>query len=109
MNLIKKQLLEAIDYLNRHKHSNAIRIIENLKEDIKEILEPHWSIQAEDEQYSDPEMWDYGPIYDGLQEAYDVLELVDVWFGEDEPYEDYDIEAMEKASKSIQSIIVNMR
>jgi hypothetical protein len=54
-------------------------------------------------------MWDYGPIYDGLQEAYDVLELVDVWFDEDEPYEDYDIEAMEKASKSIQSIIVNMR
>ena len=109
MNLIISQLQEVLHAVDDKNHSKALRICENLKDDLEEILGPHWNIQSEDDQYEDPEMWDYGPIFDDLKRPLELLHSIDMWYIEDEGYDHHDKESMTEVSDIIEKIILNVR
>ena len=105
---IKSKLRKAINYLEHHNHNSAVNIIETLKDDVEEILQPHWDIQSSDEQYSDPDLWDYEPIYDGLVAAYDSLSHIDMFYIEEEGYDNSDKKDMNNARKTLQDVLNNI-
>jgi hypothetical protein len=105
---IKIKLEYIRDKLHISDHYSALSECENINDAIKDILQPHWDIQSSDEQYSDPEMWDYEPIYHDLQRPLDLLYFIDQWFMSEEGYEESDVESINKAREIIEKIIDDM-
>jgi len=105
---IKIKLEYIRDELCIPDHYSALSECENINDAIKDILQPHWDIQSSDEQYSDPEMWDYEPIYHNLQRPLDLLYFIDQWHMSDEGYDNNDLEWLKEARDIIEKIIDDM-
>jgi len=98
--------LEAIkEFLIDRNHIHALSRCEELNDGLIEILDPHWNIQSSDDQYTDPEMWDFQPIYNDIQPILEILRFVDSFNGIYAEYERLDIEAMNDACVMVENII----
>lgn len=106
---IKELILKLKSAIENQEHEQALRISENMMDDSKEILQPHWEIQSSDEQYSDPEMWDYEPVYDFSKKVFSILCDIDRWYMEDEGYDDIDLEHFKDIKELIDTFITENR
>lgn len=104
-----KRLEEIVEFLNQVDIYDSLRSLEDFHDDVKEVLEPHWSIQSSDEQYSDPEMWDFGPLYDDLKEPLEVLRWIDNWHMEEEGFSIVDLDQINDAKELVSKALAEFR
>jgi hypothetical protein len=102
---IKKSFKDILIQTDSKNISDALDLSQVIKDSIEKILAPHWSIQIEDEQYDDPELWNLNPAYEVIEEVYLKLVNINCFHTDGEKFNDFDLEQFEDVKKILEKFL----